>query len=183
MPSRLATAHRRRHEGAEKPPVDADATAPPHAAPAGYFLDSRDPAASVEAAWREDADALPASGAPGEDKDPASWPATARRDENAPPRWPASPYRDELRALGQSCPPSSARHKSSGGSEPAPLDRSSLPHLRIDVRGKGSTSRPVRPQTMQRSQKPRRSRGRTRSGATVGVVIAFPPSDGERDGA
>jgi hypothetical protein len=32
---------------------------------------------------------------------------------------------------------------------------------------------------MQRSQKPRRSLGRTRNRTTTGVVIAFPHSDGE----
>jgi len=51
------------------------------------------------------------------------------------------------------------------------------------MRGKGSISWPVRPQTMQRSQKTRRSLGRTRSRTTAGVVIAFPPSDGEADEA
>jgi hypothetical protein len=34
---------------------------------------------------------------------------------------------------------------------------------------------------MQRIQNTRRSRGRTRNGATAGIVTAFPPSDGERD--
>src|SRR5208337_688852 len=126
MPSQLAPVHRRRHEGAEMLPAVADATAPPHAAPVGHFLGSRDPRASGAAAWREDADAFPASGAPGEDKHPAWWPAAARRDEIDPLRWRALPYRDEHRALEQSCQPSSARHKSSGGSEPAPPDRSSL---------------------------------------------------------
>ena len=182
MPSQLAPVHRRRHEGAEMLPAVADATAPPLAAPAGHFLGSRGPRASAEVAWREDADALPTSGAPGEDMDPASWPATARRDEIAPPRWHVSPYRDELRAPGRSCPPSSVRRKSSGGSSPAPPDRSSAPHLRIEVRGKGSTRRLVRPQTIQRIQKLPRSRGRTHNRAITGVVIAFPPSDGEPDG-
>src|SRR5579872_5683600 len=179
MPSPLALVHRRTHEGAEMLPAPAAASAPPHAAPAGHFPGSRDPRASGAAAWREDAGAPPASGAPGEDKHPALWPATARRDESALPRWRVLPYQDEHRALGQSCPPSSVRHKSSGGSVPAPPDRSSLPHLR----GKGSIRRPARPQTMQRNQKPRSSLGRTRNGIATGIVIAFPRSDGEPEQA
>src|ERR1035437_8901975 len=102
-----------------------DADAPLRAAAAQRFLCSRDPAASDAVAWREGADALPASDARTEDRDRESRRTTARRDENAPPRWPASPSRDELPAPVRSCPPSSARRKSSGGSEPALLDRSS----------------------------------------------------------
>lgn len=48
-------------------------------------------------------------------------------------------------------------------------------HLRKDVRGKGSTRRPVRPQTMHRTP----TCGRIRDGTTAaGIVTAFPPSDG-----
>src|SRR5208283_3744558 len=97
MPSQLAPVHRRRHEGAETLPAVADATAPPLAAPAGHFLGSRGPRASRAASWREDEDAFPASGVPGEDMHPAWWLAVARRDEIAPPRWRALPYRDALR--------------------------------------------------------------------------------------
>ena len=164
------------------PPAAADATAPPHAAPAGHFLGSRDPRASGAAAWREDAGAFPASGVPGEISiqhgGPQPFGAMNRSTSMA-----RLPYRDEHRALEQSCRSSSARHKSNGGSVPAPPDRSSLPHLRIDMRGKGSIRWRRPPQTMQRSQKPRRSLGRTRNRTAFGVVIAFPPSDGEGDEA
>jgi len=78
-------------------------------------------------------------------------------------------------------PPSNARRKSSGGSETRTSGSIISAHLREDVRGKGSTKRPTRPQNAQRSRMPDGSRDRTRNGTSVGIVTAFPLSDGDRD--